>query len=292
MSIYNEATDDLLYCRRCGHTATTRSNLFQHLRRKNICQPLCEDMQPKELLQDLLAAKKKQKTIKCTNCDAMFTTRQAKHVHLKTCKNNHVITNDSIHDIVQEKLQILMNSNKHLNVNNGTINNNTVNNHYHINIADFKRVDGDHIASEEIIAMISKISREDKYYAVFQDLLRKIYFDKNQPHKHCLMIPNIRDKLCKILNNGKVEYAKKTSVIDMAIGTAHNALHNAYEDNEYHHMITIMNRQLMNKLNDKYFADDESHMEKLRDDTTITILNNKHIVLNTWKLLDSITSNF
>ena len=284
MSIFNEATDDPLYCRRCGHTATTRSNLFQHLRRKNICQPLCEDIQPKELLEELLAEKKKHKTIQCTNCDAMFTTRQAKHVHLKTCKKNDVITKDTIHEIVEEKLQVLINSNKPLSVNNGTINN-TVNNHYHINIADFKMVDGDHVTSLEIIAMISKISREDRYYAIFQDLLRKIYFNKTQPHKHCLMIPNIRDKLCKIVNNGKVEYAKKLQVIDMAIGTAHNALHNVYEDNEYHHMITMMNRQLMNKLNDKYYADDEIHMEKLRDDTTITILNNKHIVLDTWNLL-------
>lgn len=86
MSILNEIIGDLFHCKRCGHTATTRSNLFQHLRRKHICQPLCEDIQPKELLEELLAEKKKQKTIQCAHCQAMFTTRQAKHVHMKTCK--------------------------------------------------------------------------------------------------------------------------------------------------------------------------------------------------------------
>jgi hypothetical protein len=276
-----------LSCRRCGHVVTTRSNLFQHLRRKNVCQPLFDDISPTELLDELLTEKKKLKTVQCAHCDAMFTTRQARHVHMKTCAKrytvNDAITKNTIDELVEKKLQSMM-CNHTVNINNGTINNN-INNHIHINVTDFKQIDGNHVSSDEILVMISKISREDRYYAIFQDLLKKIYFNEKHPDKHCLMIPNVRDKLCKIVANGHIEYAKKSQVIDIAIGTTHNALHNVYEENEYHHMITMMNRQVMSKLNNKYFDDNETHMDKLRDDTTITILNNKNLVLDTWKTL-------
>ena len=102
-------------CRRCGHTVTTRSNLFKHLRRKKICQPLYENIEPNVLLEELLNEKAKIKTIKCNHCDAMFTTRQAKSLHMKTCKkavNTAVIMEDVMEDIIEDminkKLQSFM----------------------------------------------------------------------------------------------------------------------------------------------------------------------------------------
>ena len=281
--------NDQLSCRRCGHTVTTRSNLFQHLRRKNICQPLCEDIEPTVLLKELLDEKKKHKTIKCNHCDAMFTTRQAKSLHMKTCKKaSIVVTTEKIDAIVEKKIQSIIKGTKgtaNVNINNGTINNNV--NHFHINMTDFKSVNANHISSDEVIEMISRISREDRYYSLFQDLLQKIYFDKNHPCKHSLMIHNVRSDLCKIINKGSIEFAKKYEVIDMAIGTTHNTLHNVYEDNEQHHTITLIPKQIMNRLNHKFFSDDPKHMKKLRKDSTTTILNSREVASNTWNLLKS-----
>jgi len=114
-----DTTEPQLSCRRCGHTVTTRSNLFQHLRRKNICQPLYEDIDPNVLLKELLDEKKKHKTIKCNHCDAMFTTRQAKSLHNKTCKQAPIVlTLDKINSMIEHKIQSIINKSSRVNLHN------------------------------------------------------------------------------------------------------------------------------------------------------------------------------
>jgi len=74
-------------CRRCGLTSTTRSNLLSHLRRKTPCDATNENISQADLIEEILEEKRKHnKIVQCYYCDAMFSTRQARHVHVKSCK--------------------------------------------------------------------------------------------------------------------------------------------------------------------------------------------------------------
>lgn len=75
----------MLQCPRCGHTTKTKGNMQRHLQRKTLCHPLLRDIR----LEDIYEMNKewscqvKEKPYVCGECQATFTTSQARsrHVH-------------------------------------------------------------------------------------------------------------------------------------------------------------------------------------------------------------------
>jgi len=256
-------------CQRCGYTTDHLPNLVRHLHRKKLCKPVLEDKDPEKIIEEEREKEKLHKQYQCEHCNKRFNSRQSKSRHMKTCKG--VVTSHSS-DTISTTSQVVQQNATTINNNITNITNNT------IVLNDFSAVTGKHISSDDILKLIAQVKREDKYYDVFQTVLKKIYFDPAHPENHTIKIPNRRDKYCQVVTGGRIQFAKKKEKVDQTIDTTHVTLHGVYDENEYHPHITMMNRQVMSKMNKKYYDDDEDHMDRLRDDTTLSILNNQHLL--------------
>lgn len=257
-----------LPCKRCGHVFKSKSNLLKHLRRKFPCDAKLEDITIEDYITSLLKRTLGDTTYDCTRCSKPFSTRHGKHQHMKHCKGAETSPTSQSNNIT-------INNN-----NNNSHNNNTTN--YNITVInDFKNVDGSHISSKDLIDFINSIRSDEKYYDVFQKLLTKIYFDKNHPENHTFTIPNKKENRCHVIANNKVKYDKKSLVTDIAINETRNTLHDEYDDNSYDY--SMLTQQTMNKMDEKYKTENKGHMHQLRDDTELTILNNKDTVQGTWR---------
>lgn len=254
-------------CNRCGYKASKKCNLLQHLRRKKPCSPTLSDMDRDEYINQLLGKAYNNSTYDCEICGRRFNTRQGKSRHKRICQPEEPSTSD-------ENAKIVMN-------NCCNVTNNITNHVTNINIKDFKHVDGQHISSDVLVNLIKRIKSTDVYYDVFQTVLELIYFDKAHPENHCLLIPNIRNNLCRIIKNGQPKYEKRRVVTDLAINETHNTLHDTYE--EAPHDYSIMTKQTMNTMDEKYQQNNKEHMKAVRDKTDIAILNHKDMILSTWK---------
>lgn len=259
-------------CPRCGYKTDHIHNLIRHLQRKNMCQPILEDKDTVTIIKEAREKDKKEKQYTCEKCSKLFFARQSQSRHSKLCKGQMSVQKD-----VSEPCETTNTSTTHhIEQTANVINNNNITNNTFI-INDFNSVNGKHIPSEYIIKLIAQVKKEDKYYDVFQTLLKKIYFDPKHPENHCIRIPNRRDKFCQVVTDGRIQLAKKAQKVDHVIGTTHVTLHDVYDENEHHPEISIMNRQVMTKMNKKYYDDDGQHMYRLREDTTLSILNNQNI---------------
>lgn len=73
----------------------------------------------------------------------------------------------------------------------------------------------------------------------------------------------------------------KTRLQKWLIHETRNTLHDKYEEDPYAY--SIMTRQTMDKMDDKYESNDKIHMKNLKQKAEITLLNGRNIVHETWK---------
>jgi hypothetical protein len=77
-------------CKRCLHTASTKSNLLSHLRNKKTCKVDLNggiDISIEQHIRVLLKPDDTPKKYSCQHCNRQFNTRQSKSRHLKTCRD-------------------------------------------------------------------------------------------------------------------------------------------------------------------------------------------------------------
>lgn len=288
-------------CCRCHYQSSNPCNMKIHLRRKKPCTPEYSDLSQADVLIKLFPPL--QTDISCSHCNKCFQTRNGllKHIRNKRCNQSDIIEEYNIHDETSSrqnetdtKIMALESRIKHLenqlhqqhcgninNVSGSTINTNSHNSTVNIHINDFKYIDGEHVSGDTLIYLIEKIKTSDIYYDIFQKVLELIYFDKNHPEMHSLVLPNVKHNFCKIIHNGKPQFENKDTVTDLAINETKNTLHDKYDENPYQY--SIITRQTMNKMNDKYDDNDKTHIKKLKNKTDISLMNSKKIVMDTWK---------
>lgn len=297
-------------CERCHYTTNVITNMKKHLKTKQPCNAIFSDVSQIDVYNKLFPIKEGEYI--CAHCNRTFTTIQGLWYHTNKSKKkcgkepkntqsvnstNESILNDpyvklqeqTIHtlqlqiDGLQQKVKELEGKNISYNVVNNITNINSNNNTQtqHTNVYDFRDIDGDHIPENVLTRLIDRIKSSDLYYDVFQKVLELIYFDKQHPETHALILPNIKQKFCKIIKDGKPCFAEKETITDMTIHETRNTLHDKYEENPYQY--SIMTRQTMTKMDNKYEEKDKGHIKALKDKTDIALLNSKQIVLDTWK---------
>lgn len=75
-------------CERCGHKATTKGNLIQHLKKKTVCPTTNSKRTREEIIASLTRVSDKPKIHGCNYCELMFSTPQGKHQHMKACSQH------------------------------------------------------------------------------------------------------------------------------------------------------------------------------------------------------------
>lgn len=189
-------------CERCNTTFSCKSILKSHLQKKNTCKPLLSNEDTQVLLIKLYDRKLKDKTYDCEFCKTKFNHASTKSKHKKICKSNP--DNKPTITISKEEYETLkLNSNIPSNTsiitNNASIINNnckTTNNNKQIIINNFGQEDVGHLAK-----------RLEYYWANkgmgLIEMSKDIYFDPKYPENHTLNIPNQRNKIIHVRDNGK-----------------------------------------------------------------------------------------
>jgi hypothetical protein len=97
-------------CKRCKYETTEISNMYRHLKRKNICKALFNDISTDELINEFKQYDKSEvnyngeKVFKCKYCEKVFNSRSSKCNHHNICRGKQYY----------EKIQLLTSSNKEL----------------------------------------------------------------------------------------------------------------------------------------------------------------------------------
>ncbi len=131
-------------CKRCGHSATTKGNLIQHLRSKRTCSAKNDDVPREELIEELQKREYKTDTTTCSFCKKLLSKSQIAR-HKKTCPQKHEviqITTKELEALTQKIKNDIMNEIKQqpqlvCTTNNGTINTTTINNTYNLQLNSF-----------------------------------------------------------------------------------------------------------------------------------------------------------
>lgn len=193
-------------CSRCGHTASTRSNLYQHLRRKTPCQPSLSDRSTHELLEEMLKERVPDtRVIPCPYCSSKFSSRQAKSKHLKKCKPPTTVDQEkddtlvpmSVIDALMDKKfkELTLNA-----TNNGTINTGTINN---ITIQVQQPTALRNFGEENMDAAPLNFIRSTFMNLEFRTLFENLHCDPEYPENHNVRIKSVKRDMMEIYDNNK-----------------------------------------------------------------------------------------
>lgn len=135
---------EMYECDRCGYTTEWLQNFKFHLKRKNACKSIKQDVSIEDLHCKYISIKKT--NFQCKKCNKYFSSRQNRHRHNKTCihEEKQPQIDESkidelkkkISELESEKINIIINDNVHqiMNNNNHIITNN---NYFQINPIKF-----------------------------------------------------------------------------------------------------------------------------------------------------------
>lgn len=138
-------------CKRCTHTASSKSNLLKHLRRKTPCTTTTRDtISIVDYIAELLKKEYNDKTYDCPYCNAKFNAYQNRHRHVKSCKDAKPDDKNTIINLLEEQNALLrqqlqqqqQNTQQVVNITNNT--NNTIN----IQVNNFGNEDTSHLTHD------------------------------------------------------------------------------------------------------------------------------------------------
>ena len=286
-------------CHRCGYNTNKRSNIIQHLNRKNICKPILADISIKDIqkhynfeIQQVIKNESKmnpneskmnpneskietEQKYKCNYCNKCYSTNSNMRKHEKTCKKKQetealvISQNDKIIKMEKEIEEL---KNKSTTTNNNTTNttntnNNTINN---IHINNYGEENLKHLRSKDFRDIICSM-----YNAVPQ-LIEKIHFDPEHPENQNIKYTNKKFPYLKIMKDNKWQLVNKKNelfdLIDSKCYLLKEKYYKILEKKKY--KLTEYQKNKIDEFIDKYNEEDKIVMLDLMERTELMLLNN------------------
>ena len=295
-------------CLRCGYTGKQKSHLMNHLKRKNICPPINEDISIENIKKIYKFESAPKMHPKCTQnapklgkstytqmhpklgndapkmhpklgknkhicefCNKIFTRSTGLKKHLKICESSKTDC-----DKIEEMQKEIEKLKKQLENSNNTTNNNITNNNYNTtnnNNSTNMTVININNFGEENTQYITKdyiLALLEKPFQAIPELIKYTHFNKDHPENHNIKITNKKAPFVKVLKNNKWELMDKKDTICDLIDKKHSQLN----------VIDIKNNvepHIYNRIelfNQKYINDDKDIVNKLYKDSELILLNN------------------
>ena len=199
----------LFVCKRCNYSTNIKSSMKNHLKRKNICPPLKEDIVDFDI-NDTIVEKEKRKNV-CKYCKKEYHRTHIKK-HEKTCKFK--IINENIMDMLDSNMtkEDLNNICDTVNVTNN-ITNNITNNTININILPYSKTDINHL-KKDLLEMI----QNNDGLSFIPKLIERSHFDPKYPQNHNLLITNYRNsEMYYVDDDGNWKLTNKNDKIEEII---------------------------------------------------------------------------
>lgn len=209
--------NEIWCCKRCNHEASTKSNLLQHLRRKNPCKVTGINVEISEYIDELLKKPSNDKTYSCTHCSMTFNSRSNKSRHGKTCKAKVLLTNSESFIELQEQVKELKKQLETSGAVNNTLNNNgsIINNYFNVR----------NLGQENMAAIPDDFVRGLCMNLEFRPLFENLHFDPNFPENNNIRIKSTKRQQLEIFKDDKW----KITPFKIGLNEILMRLHNIFE---------------------------------------------------------------
>ena len=297
-------------CARCGYTTNQRCNFKNHLNRKNICNPLLEDISIDEIkflygfehiekmLQNAPNCSKRaphysshiapncskrapncsillQNTVSkgtCEYCLRNFSRNSNLTKHLKTCKKkkHHDLEILEEKNIEIEKLKLQLATNTTISTTNNTNNNSHNTINNTIIINNYGEENIEHIGKKYLLNLLGRT------HSAIPLLVEKIHFDPAHPENQNIKLSNKKLPYIKIRKNDKWQYVDRKAEILNLIDAMCFILSNNYEMMKKNNKINLEDSKIhiIEKYLAKYCNDDKKLMKELEGIVDLTLINN------------------
>ena len=292
-------------CQRCGYNTTLKGNIKHHLNRKNVCEPLLDNISIEHMKEiynlndtskipqnnsNLLnnTSQIPQKTPKnkgsnqCSYCSKEFSRIDNLNRHLKTCKKKKkvLLENEELRETV-EKLIIecstmknLLNS-KQSNKSNNTINshnsNNTNSNNTNntIIINNYGDEDTKYITKEYIVNLLA-----NKPFKAIPEMIKHTHFNNDYPENQNIKITNKKEPYVKIMKDNKWLYQDRKNTITDLIDKQHLKISDESVEKKIEKNCNTTQKNNIERCNDLYLNEDEDYLKRLYNESELVVINN------------------
>ena len=299
-------------CQRCGYNTTLRGNIKHHLNRKNICEPILDNISIEEMKDiynlnetskitsnnsDLLicSSKKLQNTPQnvvnkqCSYCCKEFSRIDNLNRHLKTCKmkNNVLSENKELRETV-EKLLIECSEMKNLLKNTTTStekstvpqhsisdNNNNTNSLNTTNNNNTIIINnyGEEDTKYITSDFILKLLKNKPFKAI-PEMIKHTHFNKEHPENQNIRITNKKEPYVKIRKDNKWELQDRKNTITDLIDKQHIKISNEKIEEQIERQCTSQEKINIIRCNEKYEEEEEDYIKRLYNESELVMLNN------------------
>jgi len=299
-------------CQRCGYNTTLRGNIKHHLNRKNICEPILDNISIEEMkdiynLNEtskitsnnsnvlICSSKKLQNTPQnvvnkqCSYCCKEFSRIDNLNRHLKTCKmkNNVLSENKELRETV-EKLLIECSEMKNLLKNTTTAtkkstvpqhsisdNNNNTNS---LNTTNNNNTIIINNYGEEDTKYITKQFivnlLKNKPFKAIPEMIKHTHFNKEHPENQNIKITNKKEPYVKIRKDNKWELQDRKNTITDLIDKQHIKISNEKIEEQIERQCTSHEKINIIRCNDMYMEEEDDYMKRLYNESELVMLNN------------------